>query len=134
MFFDTSFVVALENRDDSHHERAKALDRELASEDAKLLLHWGVVLEIGDGFARLGRRSKGVQLIERVCTEHGYLLFPITDTILKNAVELYCQRSDKKWGMTDCVSFVVMRQEGVVEALTADEHYRQAGFVALQLD
>jgi predicted nucleic acid-binding protein len=38
---------------------------------------------------------------------------------------------DKPWGLTDCLSFIVMQERGITEALTADEHFRQAGFVPL---
>ncbi len=44
VLLDTSFIVALENKDDPHHEGAKALDRELLKEDALLLLHWASCL------------------------------------------------------------------------------------------
>jgi hypothetical protein len=44
---------------------------------------------------------------------------------------LFRQRADKAWGLTDCISFVVMREREIPEALTADEHFEQAGFVAL---
>ena len=47
---------------------------------------------------------------------------------------LYRARSDKDWGLTDCVSFALMKREGIREALTADVHFRQAGLVALLLD
>ena len=59
VLLDTSFILALENKDDRHHERAKALDRELLDENAVLLFHWGILLEIADGYARLSRRAKG---------------------------------------------------------------------------
>ena len=45
----------------------------------------------------------------------------------------YQDRPDKEWGLTDCVSFVLMEREAITEALTADEHFRQAGFEALPL-
>ena len=45
--------------------------------------------------------------------------------------DLYAQRLDKDWSLTDCISFVVMRERGIAEALTADHHFEQAGFTIL---
>ncbi len=42
--------------------------------------------------------------------------------------ELYKRHTDKKWGLVDCISFVVMRDRGVMDALTTDTDFRQAGF------
>jgi predicted nucleic acid-binding protein len=44
---------------------------------------------------------------------------------------LYLSRSDKTWGLTDCISFLVMADQGLSEALTADAHFIQAGFHTL---
>jgi predicted nucleic acid-binding protein len=44
---------------------------------------------------------------------------------------LYDARPDKKWTLTDCISFVVMQERGITEALTGDQHFEQAGFTAL---
>ncbi len=49
-------------------------------------------------------------------------------------MRLYRERPDKEWGLTDCVSFVVMRERGLTEALTTDDHFRQTGYRALLLD
>jgi predicted nucleic acid-binding protein len=38
---------------------------------------------------------------------------------------------DKNWSFTDCISFIVMEQEGLIDALTGDHHFEQAGFNAL---
>ena len=65
VLLDTSFVLALENRKDPHHERAKLLDRELLQQNALSFLHWGILFEIADGYARIQRRAKGLQLLER---------------------------------------------------------------------
>ena len=131
---DTSFVLALENRDDPFHERAKSLADEFNREGGILLLHWGILLEIGDGYARVARRTKGCGLLDKLRKEGGFQIVPLTETLLQDAIALYGERIDKNWGLTDCASFVLMRQEGIVEALTADVHFRQAGFQALLLD
>jgi len=134
VLLDTSFILALENRDDAHHERAKSLDRKLVDEGCAYVFHWGILLEIADGYARISRRSKALQLIQRFETEQGYILHPITEPILQQALALYRSRSDKEWGLTACVSFVLMNREGITEALTADIHFRQAGFIAMLLE
>jgi hypothetical protein len=46
-------------------------------------------------------------------------------------VALFAQRPDKHWSLTDCISFIVMRREGLTDALTGDHHFEQAGFNAL---
>lgn len=134
VFLDTSFVVALENRTDPHHERAKQLDRQLLNDGTLSVLHWGVLLEIGDGYARLGRRTKGEQILDRLLNEDRYLVLPVTATLLRQGIDLYFSRRDKEWGLTDCVSFALMGEERISEALTADDHFRQAGFIALLSD
>ena len=84
VFLDTSFVIALLNKDDPHHARAKALDLELVNDGALIILHWGIVLEIADGFARLGRRGQGLQLLAKLTDEEGYELVPITERFSRN--------------------------------------------------
>jgi predicted nucleic acid-binding protein len=44
------------------------------------------------------------------------------------------KRMDKGWGLTDCTSFIVMQRYEVIDALTTDEHFQQAGFRALLLE
>ncbi|WP_289501249.1 hypothetical protein [Gloeocapsopsis sp. IPPAS B-1203] len=40
-------------------------------------------------------------------------------------------RQDKTYSLSDAVSFVLMRQHGITEALTIDRHFEQEGFVRL---
>ncbi len=133
VLLDTSFVLALENREDRHHVRAKQLDRELAAQGVILLLHWGILLEIGDGYARSGRRAKGMELLDKFANEEGFQIVALSEDMVDQAVALFRSRPDKEWGLTDCVSFALMEHEGMTQALTADVHFRQAGFEALLL-
>lgn len=134
VLLDTSFFIALENRDDAHHQQARQLDSQLLKEAAVLLLHDGILMEIGDGYARIGRRAKGSALLDRMSREQGYRIETVSEDLMRKAINLYIDRTDKEWGLTDCVSFVLMEQAGVHEALTADVHFQQAGFRALLLE
>jgi len=71
VFLDTSFVIALENKDDPFHERAKKLDRRLLKTKTRYVLHRGILLVIGDGYARKDRRAKGVELLTGIQSQPG---------------------------------------------------------------
>jgi predicted nucleic acid-binding protein len=58
-------------------------------------------------------------------------IVPASEEVFERGLGLYRSRPDKEWSLTDCISFVVMQEQGIGEALTADRHFTQAGFVAL---
>lgn len=134
VLMDTSFIIALENTRDPYHEIAARLDRDLNARAIEYVSHWAVLLEIGDGYARRNRRRRGEQLLANFDEYAQYRICPINDNLFLSAKALYMSRPDKEWGLTDCVSFVLMEREGIKEALTADPHFRQAGFVPLLLE
>lgn len=72
-----------------------------------------------------------VQLLASLESDPNVEIVPLTEQLYGEAWLLYQNRSDKEWGLTDCASFVVMRERGMREALTADHHFQQAGFQAL---
>jgi hypothetical protein len=64
-------------------------------------------------------------------TDPAFQLVRATSELIQRGRKFYRERADKEWPLTDCVSFVVMQDQGLVEALTADRHFEQAGFRAL---
>jgi predicted nucleic acid-binding protein len=55
----------------------------------------------------------------------------VDPTLDEEAWQLFQARQDKDWDLVDCVSFVLMQKRGITEAITADHHFEQAGFVRL---
>lgn len=55
----------------------------------------------------------------------------LSPELYAEAFKLYRERPEKDWGLIDCASFVVKKAHGITEALTADEHFEQAGFQVL---
>jgi predicted nucleic acid-binding protein len=58
-------------------------------------------------------------------------VYPLTHSSFVEAVAFYRDRPDKSWSLTDCSSFLIMRQLGIDSALTDDRHFEQAGLRAL---
>ena len=127
-FIDTSFVVALINQRDQYHVQAV----ELASQFDKrsLVTTDAVLLEIGNALAR-NFKEASIQIIEYFLTSDEVEIIPLNTQLFARAFELYRSHLDKSWGLIDCVSFVVMRDFGLSESLTADKHFEQAGFAGL---
>ena len=56
---------------------------------------------------------------------------PHEQALYERGWQLYRDRPDKSWSLTDCISFVVMNDMNLRDALTGDKHFEQAGYVAI---
>ena len=131
VFLDTACVYARLNSRDEWHERARLWENRLALERRRLITTQLVLVEIADGLASTRFRMKAVEVLTTLQSNPLVEIVAMRAEILADAFDLYSRRSDKEWGMTDCVSFVVMHERGLIEALTMDQHFQQAGFRAL---
>ena len=128
VFVDSFYLLALLNRRDAAHRRAVRF-----SETARVrLVTTGFVLtEVADALCDRVQRQNVVHMFDTVRSDPHYVMMPASQGLLDRGFEMYRRRLDKDWSLTDCISFVVMRERGITEALTADHHFQQAGFVAL---
>jgi predicted nucleic acid-binding protein len=131
IFIDTLFVIALINSRDQYHDKAV----ELASkyENQPLLVTDAVLLEIGNGLAR-NYKQEAIEIIEYFSTSDEVEIIHLTPQLFDREFDLYKRYEDKDWGLIDCITFVVMRDAGVNEALTFDRHFQQAGFKTLMTE
>jgi predicted nucleic acid-binding protein len=86
---------------------------------------------VADGLASTSRRQVFRHVLRDLEANKANLIVPANQETFEKGVELYHARSDKQWSLTDCISFVVMSEERIAEALTGDHHFEQAGFKAL---
>ena len=125
---DTLFVVALINQRDQYHERAAELAE--SYEGRQFLITDALLLEIGNALARK-HRPQATEVIEHLLSSEDVEVVRLTPHLFEQAFALYTAHEDKEWRLTDCVSFVAMREAGIQDALTFDQHFVQAGFRAL---
>jgi len=55
----------------------------------------------------------------------------VDETLHNDGLTFLQSRLDKTWSLCDAVSFLLMQQRGLTDALTTDHHFEQAGFVRL---
>jgi len=125
IFIDTSYVLALANTADKYHEHARATSLLIR---APFITTEAVLTEIGNAFSKIHWRALGVATINDLRTDPDIETVPVDSALFARAVALYSARLDKEWGLTDCISFVVMQEHGLTHALTTDRHFEQAGF------
>ena len=129
VFADTHFFIALLSERDAAHRRAMEFQQRAAVREM-VTTSW-ILVELADGMNLPGERDICGAFIERLRSKHNVRIIPASEHLLWRGFELYQNRRDKEWSLTDCISLVVMADEGLTEALTGDGHFEQAGFVAL---
>jgi predicted nucleic acid-binding protein len=127
-FADTFFFIALLDAGDEDHPRAV----QFASQKnyAIVTTRW-VLAETANSLSTSADRAQVGAFLRDLGCDPRVEIIADSDSLFHRGLELYSNRDDKSWSLTDCISFVVMEQHGLTEALTADHHFEQAGYRAL---
>jgi uncharacterized protein len=132
LFLDTAFIQALLNPRDDYHNQAKQLFPRVRAA-SEVWITEAIFAEVGNALSGFNRAG-AVQFIQQCYDTDNINVVSVDTELLIQALTLYQSRSDKTWGLTDCISFVVMQQQNLTDAATGDRHFVQAGFRALMLD
>lgn len=126
LFADTYYFQARVNRHDQHHGRVLAWSQ---AHSPPLLTTDLVLVELANSLA--GSRFRPLVRDYLVAIRRTAAVVPVTRLRIEVALALYTQHDDKTWSLTDCFSFLAMRERGITAALTGDHHFVQAGFKAV---
>jgi predicted nucleic acid-binding protein len=134
VFWDTAAFVALGNADDQLHQEAVLVSEMLAQRRAHVFTTSAVLTEVANTFSKAGWRPIAQQMIDAVqqsVTMSLATIIHVDEILWQRGWALFLARPDKEWGLTDCMSFVVMGDYGLHRVFTSDHHFEQAGFEVL---
>jgi len=134
VFVDSSFYIATLNTGDDLHGVAIATARNLiAAGDARFVTSDAIIMEVLAYSAPRGatQRSAAVRLVERIRRARDTEIVEQSRDLLDAAIALYDRRADKTYSLTDCMSMVICRRQGIGEVLTHDHDFVQEGFAIL---
>ena len=128
MFLDTSGLMCLLDSRDHRHAEATSLYR-----TARVRLTSSYVLAeyVALAHVRGMSRQQTLDFSAEVLDDKNVEIVWVDELVHRRAVELLQARRDKAYSLCDAVSFVLMRERGIHEALTTDKHFEQEGFVRL---
>jgi uncharacterized protein len=127
-FAGTFYFLALLSEGDAAHDWALAYAADLGG---RLVTTDWVIVEVADALATATQRPTFLALWGEISDHAAIEIVAAERSLLLRGLDPYASRPDKSWSLTDCISFVVMTDRGLTEALTGDRHFEQAGFRAL---
>lgn len=131
VFLDSAGLMALLNVRDALHATAVGIWNEFVAVQTPLVTTPLVLIELGDCLSSSRHRSLAVEMRQQLLRSSQCEIVTTAPELEIAAWNLYANRPDKDWGMTDCISMLVARQQGAVRIFTADHHFEQAGFEIL---
>lgn len=133
LLIDTSGWGNLVDPTQPYHSLASGLYRNARARPDKIITTSYIIVELVALLTsplRIARQDI-IAFIEGVKRSPFIEIVYVDQTIDEAAWQLLRNRQDKDWSLVDCVSFVIMQQRKIIEALTTDHHFEQAGFIRL---
>jgi len=133
VFIDTAGWAVLFVRTEPQHAQASILFRQWKRQGRHLLTTNYVLTELVSLFiSPLGvPRPEQFRYIDTIKATPYVEIVHIDPALDTASWALLKSRFDKEWSLVDAASFIVMQERGIIEALTTDHHFEQAGFVRL---
>jgi predicted nucleic acid-binding protein len=128
IFADAFYFIALLNPADQYHAAALQLTRSIQHRIVTTL--W-VLMEVADALSAPTVRQRTHRFLENMLADANTTVITDIEPWFTRGRTLYGNRPDKDWSLTDCISFDVMTERGIIDALTGDRHFTQAGFNAV---
>lgn len=128
MLLDTSGLLCFFDENDFRHADAVS---SFESADFRLTTNYVLAEFVPLSQVRGHSRIKTLEFV-RVLTQNPLVeIVWVDENLHQQACSLLENRLDKTYSLCDAVSFVVMRERGISEALTTDKHFEQEGFIKL---
>ncbi len=128
MLLDTSSLYSFFDNKDFRHADASAF---VESANIRITTSYVLAEFIPLCQVRKLKRRKTLEFVEMIVKNPLIEIVWVDETLHQEAFALLQNRLDKTYSLCDAVSFIVMREREITEALTTDKHFHQEGFSKL---
>ena len=107
---------------------AIAVWQDLLARKRRLVTTSVVLIELAAGLAKVHFRPIAIRLRESLTSSPVVDVAQVNEPLEAAVWKLFRERTDKNWGMTDCISFSFMTERSITDVFGLDHHFDQAGF------
>ena len=133
IFLDAGFAIAAGLKRDQRHNQVASMWPLLLQSGTLIVTTNFVLDEIVTFLNSKGLHSNAVRIGKILLESENVELIHVSEDILRQGWNYFVRHEDKRFSLTDCISFVVMQSRGLQQALTFDQHFAQAGFECLPM-
>ncbi|NEO52409.1 MAG: PIN domain-containing protein [Okeania sp. SIO3B5] len=130
-FLDTSYILALEIKSEDAHQQVLQNWNFLVKSQPFLVTTTYIFDEVVTFFNSRNLHYKAVEVGNQLLESPEIELINIDRSLFNQGWQYFQKHQDKSYSLTDCLSFIIMKQQKIVTALTLDNHFLQAGFQML---
>ncbi len=134
VFGDTGYWIAISRRADGLHQRARLVAQQIG--DVRIVTSEMVLIEYLNEMSKHGeqQRRMAVETVNDLRNDDNVEIVPVTSEQFWEAVQYYDSHRDQRWSLVDCVSFMIMGEKKIQNALAHDRDFWSAGFRPLLRD
>ena len=131
VFADSGYWIALLNPKDDKNESAQRATENVVGR--KIVTTEMVFVEVFAHVSKQGQlaRNGAVRMLNDVRNDPNVEIVAQTQRQFNEAAEMYAKRPDQSYSLTDCASFLLMKERGIREALAHDRDFEREDFIAL---
>ncbi len=133
LYIDAGYLIAVEASDDQNHQIAFSHWQKLIQQPLQLITTTYIFDEIVTFFNNRNRHSKAVEIGQNLLQSEVVNMVHVDEQLLNAGWNYFQKHSDKRYSLTDCISFILMEQMKLDTALSFDRHFVQAGFINLPI-
>src|SRR2546427_3924269 len=115
VFCDTSYYVAFLSSADAHHAVAVDWSERVLG---RMVVTEYILVELGSALSGLEDREVFAPFVQHLLADPSTAFVPASHALFQKGLALFASRPDKNWSLVDCISFVVMKERRLSEALT----------------
>ncbi|SJM91162.1 PilT-like protein [Crenothrix polyspora] len=131
VFVDTAALIAIGNKQDFFHHAANQKQQALVKAQTHFISSDFVIAEFCNAFSRVKLRATAVQMVNSIYQSKAWTVISINEDLMTKSLALFTQMQDKEWGLVDCSSIILARENQLDSIFTTDKHFEQAGFEIL---